>query len=186
MKNIFTILALSATLLASAQKVVETYENGKLVKREIYDSDKPDKDFTKGLEISGITHLSNSDGFGATSSIDWHTGGREGTYFGIYYEAFASFNIDNYADGGGNFHGYGVNFGAMFNGSGDRNLYGGFSLGRAPKFVVTNRGNSVEVADGFALGLTLKYRYRNITPQIKFILVDNTEFVSGFGLGYIF
>jgi hypothetical protein len=61
MKNIFTILALSATLLASAQKVVETYEDGKLVKREVYESDKPDKDFIKGLEISGITHLSDSE-----------------------------------------------------------------------------------------------------------------------------
>ena len=74
----------------------------------------------------------------------------------------------------------------MFNARGDRNLYGGFSLGRAPKFVVTNQGNSVDVEDGFGLGLTFKYRYRNITPQIKFILVDHTEFVSGFGIGYIF
>lgn len=185
MKKIFTLITISISLLASAQKVVETYEDGKLVKREVYDSNKPDKDFTKGLEISGLTHL-NSEGFGATSSIDWHTGGKDGMYYGIYYEAFASLNIDDYVEGGGNFHGYGINIGAMFNSSGQRNLYGGFSLGTAPSLYYTNRGNSIETKDAFAFGLTLKYRYKNLTPQIKFIVIDSQDLVSGFGLGYIF
>jgi hypothetical protein len=187
MKNIFTILALSATLLASAQKVVETYEDGKLVKREVYESDKPDKDFIKGLEISGITHLSDSEGFGYTTSIDWHTGDKDGWFFGVYYEAFASLDIDDYIEGGAdsNFSGYGVNFGAMFNGGGARNLYGGFSLGRAP--ILVSRYYSIEKENAFAFGFTLKYRYKNITPQIKFIIVDGGEqSVAGFGVGYIF